>query len=184
MDGDRADQDDRRPFRRCRSGEDRPRDAAHEQGKQDRRKAQDHIGDPHDQRIDPAAEIPGEKAESDTKGCREQDRAAADGDGHARAVEHRRKQVAALVVGAEDEARVAVCREGGRELGIDQLEGGKVGRIVGRDPGGQQRAGDEGQGEDRGDDHRDRSAQTDEQAGSGSERFHADLARRRGSTTA
>ena len=40
-------------------------DAADEQREQDGRQAEDDVADPHDERVDPAAEIAGDEAEQD-----------------------------------------------------------------------------------------------------------------------
>ncbi len=79
--------------------------------------------------VHPAAEIAGEEPEEDAERRRDQHGAAADGDGDACAVEDRREEVAALVVGAEQEARIAVGREGRRELGVGEVVGRDVGRV-------------------------------------------------------
>jgi hypothetical protein len=76
-------------------------DPGEQQGDQDRRKRQHDVADPHDQRVEPAADIAGDEAEADADDERQEHRRAADEQRDARAEHERREDVAALLVGAE-----------------------------------------------------------------------------------
>ena len=85
--------------------EQRLHDAVDEERDQDRREGELHIRDAHDDRIDAPARIARDEAERDADRAAEQDAEDADQQRDAQAVEDRRPQIAALIVGAEQEAR-------------------------------------------------------------------------------
>jgi hypothetical protein len=86
---------------RARVGKQRAADAGDEQRHQDGRERQHHVAHAHQERVEPAAEKAGQQAEHDADDHRQHHRDDADDQRDARAVDHGREDVAALVVGAE-----------------------------------------------------------------------------------
>src|SRR3546814_13578717 len=72
----------------------------------------------------------------------------ADPERDAGAVDHGREDVAALRVGAEQEARIALAVPDRRNLGIHQVDGGEGEGIVGRQPGRKDGRADETDGDE------------------------------------
>jgi len=125
-------------------------DAGEEQRDQDRGKRQHHVADPHDQRIEAAADVAGEEPEADADDERQQHRRAADEERDARAEHQRREDIAALLVGAEQVLGRAALHPRRRQHRIAQLERRQVERIVRRDDVGEQRSDEAKQRHDRG----------------------------------
>jgi hypothetical protein len=83
-------------------------DAVDQQRNQDGRKRKLHIGNPHDQAVDGAAEIAGDQSERDAERSRERDAENADNQRNAQAVDNGGKNIAALFVRAEQERVLAI----------------------------------------------------------------------------
>ena len=97
-------------------------DAVDEQRGQDRRQRELDVGDAHDDRVDPSAEVTRDEPERHPEQAREGDRGEPDEQGEPRAVEDRRQEIPPLVVGADREARVARLRPRRRQQGIEQID--------------------------------------------------------------
>jgi hypothetical protein len=123
-----------------RVGKHRAADACDQQRDEDRRERQHHVADTHQERIEPAAKEAREQAEHDADEDRDHDRHQPDHQRDARAVDQRREDVAALVVGAEQVLARALVDPGRRQARIAEFERCKVERVVGRDPAREHRA--------------------------------------------
>ena len=133
IDRDGEDQDHRCPCQHHVGAELGPRNAADQQRHEDGREGDEHVGDAHDDAVDHTAEITGDQAEHDAEGGGEQHRADADQHRDAQAEQDDRDEVAALIVGAEQEARIAAIHEGRRNFHVHQRIGRDVARIHRRD---------------------------------------------------
>ncbi len=94
----------------------RPRNAVDQQRDQDRRKRQLHVGDAHDEGVELAADVAGDRAPATRRApSRKCHRRKTDQQRYARAEHDRREHVAALVVGAEQDTPVVrrPCHAGG-----------------------------------------------------------------------
>ena len=85
-----------------------PDDRHQHQRQQQRREGEDDVHHPHDQRVDPAAEVAGDQPDEDAGDQRQRHHHEADDQRVARAVDQPREDVAAERVGAEQERRA--CR--------------------------------------------------------------------------
>ena len=117
----------------------RLRDAVEQQRDQDGGKRQLHVGDAHDDSVDPAAGVARDQPQRDADRAAERHAAAADRQRNAQAVEDRRPHVAPLVVRAEQEPRIAALDEARRIERVREKIGGRVERIGRRDPRREQR---------------------------------------------
>ncbi|MCY1303140.1 hypothetical protein D9M70_528340 [compost metagenome] len=133
VDGDGEDQHQRRPGEHRLGAELRAGNAADEQCDENGGEADKDIGDAHHDAIDHAAEEAGEQAEHDAEHGRKDHCAEADDDGDPQAEQDDRDKVAALVVGAEQEAGIAALHEGWRNFHVHQRIGGDVARVHRRD---------------------------------------------------
>ena len=104
------------------SAHQRERDDGEDEGRE--RKL--HVGDPGNEAVHPAPDIAGDETEGDADGSLDGDGEHADGQGDARAVEDGAQEIAALRVGAEEEARVAAGKPSRRQVGVEHVEAGKV----------------------------------------------------------
>ena len=121
---------------------DRARDAIDQQRDQDRGKRQLHVGDAHDQRIELAADIPGDKTQADADDYREDDRGEADQQRNPRAEHDRGQQVATLIVGPEQVFRPRTGEATRRRQRVEQVQRRQIERIVRSDPRREQRSGE------------------------------------------
>jgi hypothetical protein len=106
-------------------------------------------GDAHDRRVEPAAEIAGDEPERHPDRQRNDDREHPDADRDPHAIEDRREDVAALIVGPERELGVAVRPPRRRQVGIHDADGAQVERAVRRDERGEQRRQHQHDGDER-----------------------------------
>src|SRR5690606_97756 len=136
----------------ARNAVDQQRDEDGGEGKLD-------IGNTHDDAVDAAAGIAADQAQRDADHQREHDGGQAHQQGDARAIQDGGQHVAALVVGAQQEPWIAIDRPGGRDIGVQQVEGGQVEGVVGGYQGREQRTQADQQCNDRRDDGRGRTAE-------------------------
>ena len=134
----------RTPALSCAFGSTARGDAVDQQRDQDRRERQLHVGDAHDEGVDAAADDSRRAARAPTPSTIDSSTARdADQQRDARAEDDRRQDVAALVVGAEREGRVAaVGSHAGGVQRVQQVERWQVERVVRRDPGRERGAAD------------------------------------------
>jgi hypothetical protein len=102
-----------------------------------------HVGQAHHDVAVPAADIAGRDAERHAEHGSEGDGGEAHDERDAAAVDDGREDVAALVVGAEQELGRAALLPDRRGEGVHQAEAGRIERVMRRDPGGE-RGDDEG----------------------------------------
>ena len=99
--------------------------------------------------FEPAAEIAGDEPERHPERQRDDDREHPDPDRDPHAVEDRREDVAALIVGPEGELGVAVRPPRRRQVGVHDADGAQVERAVRRDERGEQRRQHQHDGDER-----------------------------------
>ena len=132
---DREDEDGDRDGVVGPGGQRDARHAVDEKRDQDGGEGELHVGDAHQDRVEPPAEVAGEQPEEHAEHHREQHRGEADRERDAGPVQDRRQHVPALVVGAERVGALAALDPGGRLERRVQVKRRDVERILGRDPG-------------------------------------------------
>ena len=115
------------------------RHAEDQQGNQDGRKAQLHIGDAHDDGIPDAAQIAGDQAQPDPHDHGEQRGREADKQRNPRAIHNGREHIAALIVGAQNEVASGKGVGVGRREAVHQIQGCRIERVIWSNPGGEHR---------------------------------------------
>ena len=104
-----------------------------QQRDEDRREAELHVGDAHDDRVDEPAEIAADEAERDADRRGKQDARATDNERGAQAEDDGREHVAAQRIGAEQVAVAHQAHGTRRQPRIDHVGDGRIVGIVGRD---------------------------------------------------
>jgi hypothetical protein len=145
---DRYDEDAERGFVSARRLQQRMRDPVEQQRDQNGGKRQLYFGDPHDDRVDPAARISRNQAQRDPDLAAEQHAAEADRQRNAEPVEDRRPHVAPLVVCAEPKPRIAARDEARRVQRVGEKICGGIERVGRRYPRREQRRQEENDGQD------------------------------------
>ena len=105
--------------RGCAPFSERVHDAVDEQRDQDGREGQLHVGDAHDDGVDASAGIAGQQAERDAERSPRAPRRERRSAGKRAGRRGWPKEVAALVVGAEQKARIAALHPARRDIGVD-----------------------------------------------------------------
>ncbi|KAG1456246.1 hypothetical protein G6F57_015142 [Rhizopus arrhizus] len=125
--------------------QDAARHAVDQQGDEDGGKRQLDVGDAHDEAVDAAAGVAADEAERHAQHHREQHRGKPHQQRYAGAIQHGRQDVAALVVGAQQEVGAAALFPGRRRVGVHAAERRQGERVVRRDDWREQRAQQDGQ---------------------------------------